>query len=70
MGATAALEAVITVLALKRGIIPANINLFTPDPDLPPLQLPTETVEKRFDAALSNSFGFGGHNSALLLGAV
>ena len=70
LGATAALEAVITVLALKRGTIPANINLFTPDPDLPPLQLPTETVEKRFDAALSNSFGFGGHNSALLLGSI
>jgi 3-oxoacyl-[acyl-carrier-protein] synthase II len=70
LGATAALEAVITVLAIKRGLVPANINLFTPDPKLPPLQLPVEMVEKKIAAALSNSFGFGGHNSALLLGAV
>ncbi len=67
LGATAGVEAVITVQVLREGVIPANINLFNPDPGLPPIQLPTEIVEKRVDAALSNSFGFGGHNSSLIL---
>ncbi len=70
LGATAAIEAIITVQALRTGIIPANINLFNPDPDLPPIQLPTEIVEKPIRKALSNSFGFGGHNSSLVLGTV
>ncbi len=67
LGATAGVEAILTVQVLREGIIPANINLFNPDPGLPPIQLPTEIVEKRVDAALSNSFGFGGHNSSLIL---
>ncbi len=70
LGAAAGLEGIITLQALREGIIPANINLFNPDPDLPPVQLPTEIVEKRIDYALSNSFGFGGHNSTLVLGRV
>ncbi len=67
LGATAAVEAILTVQALREGRIPANINIFTPDPELPPVQLPTEVVEKPIKAALSNSFGFGGHNSSLVL---
>ncbi len=70
LGATAAIEAIITVQALRTGIVPANINLVNPDPGLPPIQLPTETVEQPIRNALSNSFGFGGHNSSLVLGAV
>lgn len=70
LGATAGLEAVITALAIREGIIPANINIFNRDPDLSPVLLPTEIIEKRIKVALSNSFGFGGHNSSLLLGAV
>ncbi|TVQ36328.1 MAG: beta-ketoacyl-[acyl-carrier-protein] synthase II [Spirochaetaceae bacterium] len=67
LGATAGVEAILTIQVLREGVIPANINLFEPDPGLPPIQLPTEIVEKRVDAALSNSFGFGGHNSSLIL---
>ncbi|TVR72761.1 MAG: beta-ketoacyl-[acyl-carrier-protein] synthase II [Spirochaetaceae bacterium] len=70
LGAAAGLEAIITLQALREGVIPANINLFNPDPELPPVQLPREIVEKRFQYALSNSFGFGGHNSSLVLGRV
>jgi 3-oxoacyl-[acyl-carrier-protein] synthase II len=70
LGATAGLEAIITALAVKNGLVPANKNLFTRDPALPPLTLPTEIVEKPLKAALSNSFGFGGHNSCLALGKV
>lgn len=70
LGAAAGLEAIVALQALREGVIPANINLFNPDPALPPIQLPREIVEKRFDYALSNSFGFGGHNSSLVLGRV
>lgn len=70
LGATAGLEAIITALAIREGVIPANKNIFNRDPELPPLMLPTEPVEKKIDVALSNSFGFGGHNSSLLLGSI
>ena len=70
LGATAGLEAIITALALQRGVVPANRNLFNRDPELPAVELPVEPVEKPMKAALSNSFGFGGHNSSLVLGKV
>jgi 3-oxoacyl-[acyl-carrier-protein] synthase II len=70
LGATAGLEAIITIEAMRHGIIPANHNLFRPDPQLPSVELPTDHVEKEIKVALSNSFGFGGHNSSLLLGNV
>ena len=69
LGATAGLEAVITVQAIRAGVVPANINVFERDPALPPAYLPLEPVQKGIKVALSNSFGFGGHNSSLLLGA-
>lgn len=67
LGATAGLEAIITALAIRHQTIPANINIFTPDPELPPLNLPLDHVKTRVRTALSNSFGFGGHNSSLIL---
>lgn len=67
LGATAGLEAVLTVMALQHNTVPANLNLDTPDPDLPPVRLSREHVETPLTTALSNSFGFGGHNSSLLL---
>ncbi len=70
LGATAGVEAILTVQAIREGVVPANINLFNPDPELPPVQLPVEIVEKPLRVALSNSFGFGGHNSSLVLARV
>ncbi len=70
LGATAGVEAIITICAMRDGVVPANRNLFNPDPQLPPVQLPTEHVEKPIRLALSNSFGFGGHNSSLILATV
>ncbi|WP_028975105.1 beta-ketoacyl-ACP synthase II [Spirochaeta cellobiosiphila] len=70
LGATSGVEAVITSLAIQNGIIPANINIFNRDPKLPPILLPQDIIEKPIKAALSNSFGFGGHNSSLILGKV
>lgn len=67
LGAAAGIEGIITALAIKNDTVPANINIFNLDPAAPPLQLPTEIVEKKITAALSNSFGFGGHNSSLVL---
>jgi len=70
LGATAGLEAIITAQAMLHQTVPANTNIFTPDPDLPPLNLPTEHVHTQVRTALSNSFGFGGHNSSLVLRAL
>jgi 3-oxoacyl-[acyl-carrier-protein] synthase II len=67
LGATAGLEAIIAVSAMNEGTIPANINLFNPDPEMPRLNLPTEHASTEVRTVLSNSFGFGGHNSSLLL---
>lgn len=70
LGATAGLEAIITATALREGVVPANINIFNRDPELPAVRIPVEPVKKTMAAALSNSFGFGGHNSSLVLGKV
>ena len=65
LGAAGGLEAAATALTLARGIVPPTINLENPDPtcdlDFVPNQARTQTVK----AALSNSFGFGGHNVTL-----
>ncbi len=58
---------VITAEVIRNQTVPANINIFTPDPELPPLTIPREHVKTRVRTALSNSFGFGGHNSSLIL---
>lgn len=70
LGATAGLEAIICLQAIREGLIPANRNLFTRDPALPDVWLPTEHQQRPVRLALSNSFGFGGHNSSLLLAGI
>lgn len=69
LGATGAIEAAISALAISRGWIPPTLNLEDPDPacDLPYTDGPGETREVRY--AISNSFGFGGINAALVFGA-
>ena len=54
-------------MAIKEGKIPANINIDTLDPEIPLTCINTELVEKEVKIAMSNSFGFGGHNSTLIL---
>ncbi|MFP4643906.1 MAG: beta-ketoacyl-ACP synthase II [Spirochaetales bacterium] len=70
LGATAGIEAILTICAMRDGIVPANINIETPDHDMPKVKLPTENVKTEVRTALSNSFGFGGHNSSLVLRAL
>ncbi|MEK7667908.1 MAG: beta-ketoacyl-ACP synthase II [Gemmatimonadota bacterium] len=65
LGATGALEFAICVLTIQRGVIPPTINQFNADPECDLDCAPNRAVERRVDVALSNSFGFGGHNVSL-----
>jgi 3-oxoacyl-[acyl-carrier-protein] synthase II len=70
LGASGGVELVFTVLALRDSLIPPTINLETPDPDCDLDYTPNQPRERRLVAAMSNSFGFGGHNASLLVGQV
>jgi 3-oxoacyl-[acyl-carrier-protein] synthase II len=65
LGAAAGVEGAVTVLALHDGVLPPTINLENPDPECDLNYLPGRAVEQRVEYALSNSFGFGGHNVTL-----
>ncbi len=66
LGAGGALEAVTCVLSIQRGIMPPTINLEHPDPDCDLDYTPGEARVQPIRTAMSNSFGFGGHNSVLI----
>jgi 3-oxoacyl-[acyl-carrier-protein] synthase II len=66
LGAAGGLEAVVSVLALARGVLPPTINVEEQDPDCPLDVVPNQAREARIDYAMSNSFGFGGTNAVLL----
>lgn len=70
LGAAGALQAVITVMAIREGIIPPTINYTTPDPQCDLDYVPNVARRARIKVALSNSFGFGGHNVALVFKAL
>jgi 3-oxoacyl-[acyl-carrier-protein] synthase II len=59
---------VITVKALTDGAIPPTINLTNPDPDCDLDYTPNEARQRQIRYAMSNSFGFGGHNASLVIG--
>lgn len=65
LGAAGATEAIATILAVKDGICPPTINLDTPDPECDLDYTPNKAVEAPLTLALSNSFGFGGHDGCL-----
>ena len=67
LGAAGAIETVICLLAARDGIVPPTINYETPDPECDLNYAPNAPVERSIDVALSNSFGFGGHNVALVV---
>jgi len=69
LGGAGAVEAVASVLALSEGIVPPTINSTTPDPECDLDYVPNEARELPIRTAMSNSFGFGGHNVALVFGA-
>ena len=65
LGAAGAAEAVVSVLALKEGIAPPTIGLMEPDPDCDLDYVPLKARKAEFEAAISVSLGFGGHNACL-----
>ena len=69
LGAAGALEAVAVVLAIQKGLIPPTAGFSSPDPEMPSINLVTgEPREWTASPAMSNSFGFGGHNGSLIIG--
>jgi len=67
LGAAGAIEALITVLALKEGFLPPTINYKTPDPECDLDYVPNKGRNADIEYALSNSLGFGGHNSTIIM---
>ena len=67
MGATGALEAIFCVQAVREGVLPPTIHYQTPDPECDLDYIPNEAREKKINLALSNAFGFGGHNAVLAI---
>ena len=67
MGATGAIESVFCTLAIRDQVLPATINYETPDPDCDLDYVPNEARKADIKVTMNNAFGFGGHNSVLVL---
>ena len=67
LSAAAAIEALACLTAFEHQQIPPTINLDTPDPECNLCHVPNRAVDRRVSVALSNSFGFGGSNTTLVL---
>jgi 3-oxoacyl-[acyl-carrier-protein] synthase II len=67
LGGSGAIEAIISVLAVQRDVVPPTINYEAPDPECDLDYIPNESRETKVDVALSNNFGFGGHNACLVI---
>lgn len=65
MGATGALEAIFCVQAVREGVLPPTIHYETPDPECDLDYIPNQAREAKVNLAISNAFGFGGHNAVL-----
>jgi 3-oxoacyl-[acyl-carrier-protein] synthase II len=66
LGAAGGIEAIATILSIKNSLIPPTINLDTADPECDLNYSPKKATAKKINAAISNTFGFGGHNASLL----
>lgn len=67
LGAAGAIESLVCILAMKDGVLPPTRNYTTPDPECDLDYIPNEARQQQVEYALSNSFGFGGHNVSLIL---
>lgn len=67
VSAAAAVEAIACIAAIERSAVPPTINLDTPDPECDLFHVPHHAIERPVNVALSNSFGFGGSNTTLVL---
>lgn len=68
LGASGGVELILSMLALRDQVCPPTINYETPDPDCDLDYTPNEPRERRITCAMSNSFGFGGHNASVIVG--
>jgi 3-oxoacyl-[acyl-carrier-protein] synthase II len=67
LGAAGAVELIACALAIETGIIPPTINYENPDPKCDLYYVPNEAIKREVSSAMSNSFGFGGHNATLVI---
>ncbi len=67
LGASGGIEFVASILAINNNLVPPTINYEDPDPECPLNYTPNTAVAKQVDYAMSNSFGFGGHNASLIV---
>lgn len=67
LGAAGGIETIICALAIERGEIPPTINYENPDPDCDLYVVPNEAIRREVKVAMSNSFGFGGHNATVVV---
>jgi 3-oxoacyl-(acyl-carrier-protein) synthase len=70
LGASGAIELAAAAMSIRTGNVHPTINYQTPDPELDLDYVPNEARQQRVDYAISNSLGFGGHNTCLLIGRV
>jgi 3-oxoacyl-[acyl-carrier-protein] synthase II len=70
LGASGGIEAIIAAKTIETGVIPPTINLDTPDPECDLDYVPHTARQVKVNIAMSNSFGFGGHNVSLVLGQI
>jgi 3-oxoacyl-[acyl-carrier-protein] synthase II len=70
LGASGGVELIASVLSVVHGVVHPTINLETPDPECDLDYVPNQAREMRVRRAISNSFGFGGHNCCLVVGAL
>lgn len=68
LGASGGVELVLTVLALRDSVVPPTINYESPDPECDLDYTPNQPRQRKLDMAMSNSFGFGGHNASVIVG--
>jgi 3-oxoacyl-[acyl-carrier-protein] synthase II len=68
LGASGGVEMIVAIFAILRGVIPPTINYETPDPACDLEYTPNQARERKVSIAMSNSFGFGGHNASLIVG--
>ena len=66
LGAAGAIEAIACINSINNNIIPPTINYNNPDPECDLNYTPNEAINKEVNISMSNSFGFGGHNSVVI----